>query len=500
MFPTQAALKIHAQRTHKHIDKTDITFNKALHSVGGLPTCRFCNKKFSRWQTLSQHITANRCPKHMPAQPVDNDATYAHMPKNPADPGIPVQINDEPHSSTQASPATCIEVGTSVISQQTGVVAAASTGLNSFIRLPAITSRLMQTCALCGQWNASHRTMKRHYQYSHADVLTELGGRITALIQRTATACPTCHFCHVRRKDWREHIMKCTVIFQCAVMCLMQQERPRVGVGPVLRGGEIGGEIGGGSLQTQKATARTLRVPGTVPIPRSGAPRVLIADFFGQASCSAGGGAQDITPGPCSDLLHEAGRAHHVGSLISHSSTVLTETKQEPSLGIRATSSEGDHGGGCLQRAWSSSRTGSQRGGILLEGQGARMAGSCGGMAVPLLGQCGQAPGGGQIEKAAHRSGGVDSLADLQKLVKLLLIPELVHCFGCKRKLSETMEGTATFLMDLSTRTPQSLEAWHSLLALQGCTVLQLGGIAYRKESSKPSPGIAKIKEMIRSR
>ena len=120
MFPTQAALKIHAQRTHKHIDKTDITFNKALHSVGGLPTCRFCNKKFSRWQTLSQHITANRCPKHMPAQPVDNDATYAHMPKNPADPGIPVQINDEPHSSTQASPATCIEVGTSVISQQTG--------------------------------------------------------------------------------------------------------------------------------------------------------------------------------------------------------------------------------------------------------------------------------------------------------------------------------------------------------------------------------------------
>ena len=88
----------------------------------------------------------------------------------------------------------------------------------------------------------------------------------------------------------------------------------------------------------------------------------------------------------------------------------------------------------------------------------------------------------------------------LQKLAKLLLIPDLVHRFGRKRKLSETMEGTATFLMDLSTRTPQSLEAWHSLLALQGCTVLQLGGIAYRKESFKPSPGIAKIKEMIRSR
>ena len=88
----------------------------------------------------------------------------------------------------------------------------------------------------------------------------------------------------------------------------------------------------------------------------------------------------------------------------------------------------------------------------------------------------------------------------LQKLAQLLLLPDLVHRFSCTKRLTETMEGTATFKLDLSIRTPQSLEVWNSLLALQGCTVLQLGGIAYKREGFKPSPAIAKIKEMIRGR
>ena len=88
----------------------------------------------------------------------------------------------------------------------------------------------------------------------------------------------------------------------------------------------------------------------------------------------------------------------------------------------------------------------------------------------------------------------------LHKLTKLLLLPDLVHRVACTKRLTETMEGTATFLRDLSLRTPQSLEAWGSLLALQGCTVLQFGGIAYKREGFKPSPAVATIKEMLRSR
>ena len=43
-----------------------------------------------------------------------------------------------------------------------------------------------------------------------------------------------------------------------------------------------------------------------------------------------------------------------------------------------------------------------------------------------------------------------------------------------------------------------------SIQALQGCTVLQLwwggGGVAYKKESFKPSPAVQKLKETVRCR
>ncbi|CAE7334859.1 unnamed protein product, partial [Symbiodinium microadriaticum] len=45
-----------------------------------------------------------------------------------------------------------------------------------------------------------------------------------------------------------------------------------------------------------------------------------------------------------------------------------------------------------------------------------------------------------------------------------------------------------------------SFGGWGALLALQGSTVLQLGGFAYKRESLKPSPAMAKLKEMLRGR
>ena len=53
MFPTSAALKHHARRTHDHVDTLKPIFNKAVHSVGGLPTCRFCKKEFFSLASLS---------------------------------------------------------------------------------------------------------------------------------------------------------------------------------------------------------------------------------------------------------------------------------------------------------------------------------------------------------------------------------------------------------------------------------------------------------------
>ncbi|OLP76319.1 hypothetical protein AK812_SmicGene43763 [Symbiodinium microadriaticum] len=88
---------------------------------------------------------------------------------------------------------------------------------------------------------------------------------------------------------------------------------------------------------------------------------------------------------------------------------------------------------------------------------------------------------------------------NLQKLCQALA-QDTVHRFHCTRKMADVMESPATFQLDLSTRTALSLEAWAALMALQGCTVLQLGGFAYKRETLKPSPAVAKLKDMIYGR
>ena len=81
----------------------------------------------------------------------------------------PAKIETATEPQTLEVPAETAPLG-----QKPEVIAIARKGLNAFIRVPAITQQLQQTCGLCGQWIASHRTVKRHYQYSHADVLTVL--------------------------------------------------------------------------------------------------------------------------------------------------------------------------------------------------------------------------------------------------------------------------------------------------------------------------------------
>ena len=78
------------------------------------------------------------------------------------------------------------------------------------------------------------------------------------------------------------------------------------------------------------------------------------------------------------------------------------------------------------------------------------------------------------------------------------LAGDTIHRFNATKKLADTVEANTTFLLDLSTRMPQALEAWAALLHLQGNAVLQLGGVAYKRETLRPSPIAKKIKETLR--
>ena len=338
--------------------------------MGGLPTCRFCGKQFSRWQTLAQHITQNRCPKHRPDLHAEKHIfdTYDHM-------SLPLTREAPDRSTAEAletphPPSSEVDI----ICNKSEVVAAAQKGLNAFIRLPAVTARLLQTCALCGQWIASHRTMKRHYRYSHSDILHALGGRVRTIIQRTTTACPTCHFCHVQCKDWREHIMKCTVIYQCAVMCLISQDGCRNGAGSVLRGCEAGGQ------RTQaKAATRGLQGNSRLssgPVSGDAAPRVLLSHFFGKAACTAGRGDQGVTPGRRMIFFMKPGE-HNVLCHLFHTGQQF-QKKQAENPGWKP-------GRRCSPSSASQAGQSLPGGGFRPEGQGLGVEGSGSRLAVPIL-------------------------------------------------------------------------------------------------------------------
>ena len=89
--------------------------------------------------------------------------------------------------------------------------------------------------------------MKLHYRNTHPEVFPTLQrniNRINRVVERSATACVRCHYCGESQRDWKAHPLKCTTIWQCAVICVLQdpdhvrwcQRGP--GDGRVLRCGE----------------------------------------------------------------------------------------------------------------------------------------------------------------------------------------------------------------------------------------------------------------------
>ena len=63
-YCTYRLLRVHESAEHSQkAPKTDeVLFDRALHSLNGLPTCRLCHHVFRQWDNLKQHIRRKRCP------------------------------------------------------------------------------------------------------------------------------------------------------------------------------------------------------------------------------------------------------------------------------------------------------------------------------------------------------------------------------------------------------------------------------------------------------
>ena len=448
MFPTQAALKVHARRAHQHTDDQPIVFSRAEHSLGGLPTCRFCHKKLSRWQALAHTALVTAVPNISPLTP-----------PSPQHCSLPLLRQTSVTHEDQADLLIC---------QQEQVIAAAKKGLNSFIRLKDVTSRLQQTCALCGQWVASHRTMKRRYQYTHPDVLQALGNSIASLIRRTATACPTCHFCNVQCKDWREHGNALYFVYNRTDL------------------DELDEFFGSVRTNNQGVLSNKRRRPPP-GITKKHHPQPDLLFTLARQVVRQEEEIKLLKQDHSIVMFLRPGEYSMLGHLFQTAKAFKAVPGQQPLKTVMALALLTELGPR-LQAVCQDQATWPRNSDVRPHDR----------LEISAVEPATQSPGGGLVQAATLRPGHCDTLTEIVpdpgsgQGASIQLHPE--------RKMADVMEAPATFQLDLSTRTTATLEAWASLLALQGCTVLQLGGVAYKRETLKPSPAVAKIKDSLRGR
>ncbi|CAE7730066.1 Pol [Symbiodinium sp. CCMP2592] len=116
-FPTLHLLKTHEGKRHKllapvrHFDATD----RASYSKEGLPICRFCDAKFTKWGSLQRHLKRNGCPalRRQADRSDDAPSVAAALPSVPSVPsaalcGVQDSSEPQPVLNAGAQPKTSI--------------------------------------------------------------------------------------------------------------------------------------------------------------------------------------------------------------------------------------------------------------------------------------------------------------------------------------------------------------------------------------------------------
>ena len=331
-FTTMAALKIHAQRSHDKRDTAEQDFDKAAHALHGLPICRFCHKSFPRWQTLAQHIRFDSCTVKR------NEHTTVTTPKLGNVSSTSPIAEMLPEEKPDAKPNTDVVM---VLADRPDVIQTATKGLRFFIQIPSLTRQFRQTCVICGQWVASHRTMKLHFQQSHDAIFQQHHKQAQRLIAQCATPSIQCHYCGGHFKDWRGHVHKCTVIWQAAVLCSLN----RNGHG-VCRGRRDGHVLRDGVHQELGASQQLLgHTPGEAPARvckdgtqgrrgvelelagRHGPGQRSIGSYFGTTCHQIGRGDQSSQAEHWDSHVDETRGGLSVAPLVQHGGGVQETTK-----------------------------------------------------------------------------------------------------------------------------------------------------------------------------
>ncbi|CAE7187361.1 unnamed protein product [Symbiodinium necroappetens] len=167
VFLTEHALHIHCGIKHpapaseagrpepKHL------FDPAQHSVGGLPHCRACGRKFTKWQYLKHHIEVGACE-------AVGGASFVHKPTAEVELRAELQPPTQPPPTHQESPVQNLPL------VQRPFFQASWARWESLLSNTAIRQELQAHCVLCHFWVADYQHIKQHQRRAHWDIVHPL--------------------------------------------------------------------------------------------------------------------------------------------------------------------------------------------------------------------------------------------------------------------------------------------------------------------------------------
>jgi len=210
-FGSEAGVQQHIAQRHPELNvQARLHFRKDLHSLFGLPFCRFCRKRLHDFNSLAKHVTNGTCDriKELIAEGLSVDDMMA-------------RLNEEDRRSPPVPPqgADSQEAVKSLLDQALVVTNAQLSTQGSKLRV------LSHRCALCQQLVGSAGKMKIHWQASHkcewlrvCDIVKTEARSLLAVFR------VPCDFCGSLAKQSADHCTKCPSLFQLLAVRLLHSE------------------------------------------------------------------------------------------------------------------------------------------------------------------------------------------------------------------------------------------------------------------------------------
>ena len=256
-FLTEHALRIHLGVKHpteaSRLPRRTASqkLDPAIHSVGGMPHCRACGRKFAKWQFFKYHVESGAC------EAMGGDS-FTRKPPAEVDLREEIAPPEQPPVATAACEIQNLPLVRRPYFLQTWH------RWETLLSNAAIRQELKSHCVLCHFWVADYQHIKQHQRRTHLADIQPLLANVVRLCKpfksqlRSGSNCPWCS-CRV----WApaRHAETCPVLYQLILAAQYCQAHSDHHDGRQRHGGEHerrgGPQPGGGHLQVRVLCERS---------------------------------------------------------------------------------------------------------------------------------------------------------------------------------------------------------------------------------------------------